>query len=354
MKSIQVVVAFFLVILSCRKENPSIQSTKTENPFHYITKIKWWENKDFVFIQSGGETVQLTKKDLPLKTVMVVPTSAIAYLDELNLTDKITGVSQVDFIFNPQIHQKFKEKKIQEIGAFNELFIEKILVDKPDILISTSGPALAKFHELLKKEGIRILYVDEYEELNPLAKAEYVRIFGKLFGKEKEAEKLFSEIEKNYKEIQFKVEENPVTNPTAMANQIYGDVWYMPGGKSFQALLFKDAGGDYLWSSDTNTGTLNLSFESVFEKAYDADIWMNAGDSPSKAALLANYPNYEWFTAFKTGKVYNWNKRITPKGANDYFETGTARPDLVLKDLAMIFHPELFLEHELYFYKKLE
>jgi len=354
MKYMQVFAVFFLVILSCRKDDTQILSTENGGHFRYITKIKWSENKDSVTIKSGGETLRLAKKELPLKTTMVVPTSAIAYLDELNLTDRITGVSQLDFVFNPKIHQEFKEKKISEIGAFNELFIEKILVNKPGIFISTSSPTLAKFHELLKNEGIRILYIDEYEELDPLARAEYVKIFGKLFGKEKEADELFSEIEKNYKEIQSNVKGNSTKNPTVVANQIYGDVWYMPGGQSFQAILFNDAGGDYLWFSDTSTGSLNLSFESVFEKAHDADVWMNAGDYPTKNALVASYPNYGWFSAIKTGNVYNWNKRITPEGANDYFETGTARPDWVLKDLAFIFHPELFPGHELYFYKKLE
>lgn len=354
MKCVQVVAILFLVILSCKKEHSSDLSSENEIQFQYITKIQWHENQDSISLNSGGEALRFAKKDLPLKTAMVVPTSVISYLDELNLTDKITGVSQIDFIFNPEIHQNLKANKIIEIGTFNELFIEKILVSKPDVFITTSGPTLAKFHELLKREGINILYIDEYEEPEPLAKAEYVKIFGKLFGKEKEADDLFKEIEKNYLEIHSKVKESSTKNPAVIANQMYGDVWYMPGGKSFQAILFKDAGGDYLWSADTSAGTLNFSFESVFEKAHNADIWMNAGDFPSKAALLATYPHYEWFAAFKSGNIYNWSKRKSATGANDYFETGTARPDWVLKDLAAIFHSELFPGHELFFYERLK
>jgi len=354
MKIVPFCFLFLILIFSCNPKETNSDILKPQSESKYITKVNWKETTDSLMIEAGGEKLIFERKELPLSSAMVIPTSAIAYMDELNLTDKITGISQPDFIYNSKIQQQIQNKKIQVIGTFDEIFVEKVLVSKPDIFISTSSPSLAKFHDLLKRQGIKILFIDEYEELNPLAKAEYIKIFGKLFGKEKEADGLFAEIENNYKEIQSLIRRSTKENPTVFANQIYGDVWYMPGGKSFQSILFKDAGGNYLWASDTSTGSLNLSFESVFEKAINADVWINAGDYPTKSSLQASYPNYEWFSAFRNGNVYNWNKRITKKGANDYFETGTVRPDWVLKDLASIFHPELFSEHELYFYKKLE
>lgn len=352
MKYIPYILACCLVLTACKKQ---IQPTlKNQNQFEYISHIKWSENQDSVVIQSAGERLSFAQKDLPLKSAMVVPTSVIAYLDELNSIDKITGISQPDFIFNQKIHSKIKQKEIEVIGSFNEIFIEKVLMQQPDVFISTSSPTLAKFHELLKKQNIKVLLIDEYKELNPLAKAEYIKLMGVLFGKEKEAETIFMEIEKNYLEIQNKVKNSSENPPKVLTNHMYGDVWYMPAGESFQAILFEDAGGEYLWASSKGTGALNLSFETVFEKANDADVWMNAGDFPSKAALLASFPNYNWFKSFQNGRVYNWNKRKSATGANDYFETGTARPDWVLMDLAAIFHPELFPGHELYFYENLK
>lgn len=342
----------FLFIISC-KQDLKQSNIQSENDLKFITKIELQKNEKKIEIKSGGKSVSFNQNELPLKSAMVIPTSALAYLEELNLTEKVTGISQPDFIYNTKIHELLGQNKIQVIGSFDEIFIEKILMNKPDIFISTSSPTLAKFHEQLKKENIKVIYIDEYEELNPLARAEYVKIFGILFGKEKEANELFNQIEETYAEIKSKIGQNSSKNPTVFANQIYGDIWYMPGGKSFQAKLIEDAGGNYLWKSDEGTATLNLSFESVFEKANDAKFWINAGDFPDKNALLASYKNYEWFSAFKAGNIYNWNNKITSKGANDYFETGTVRPDLVLKDLAAIFHPELFPNHELMFYKRL-
>lgn len=353
MKISYLISILFLILISC-KQDLKEYNAQSGNVLKFITKIELKEQDGKIEINSGGKTISFQKNELPLKTAMVIPTSAIAYMEELGLIDKITGISQPDFIFNPKIHELIKQNKISTIGSFDEIFLEKILTNKPDIFISTSSPTLAKFHEQFEKENIKVIYIDEYEELNPLARAEYVKIFGILFGKENEANDLFNQIERNYNKIKTLVAKNQSKNPSVFANQIYGDIWYMPGGKSFQAKLIEDAGGNYLWKSDNGIGTLNLSFESVFEKANDADIWVNAGDFPDKATLLASYKNYEWFSAFRNGNIYNWNQRITPKGANDYFETGTVRPDLVLKDLAAIFHPKLFPNHELMFYKRLK
>lgn len=348
------ILACICLVFGCKDRAKTIESDAQAIEFKYITKIRMTDDGESIRIHSGGEVTRFSKEELPLNSAMVIPTSVIAYLDELDLTDKITGISQPAHIYNPAIRKLYKNNQIQEIGTFNEIFIEKVLVSKPEIFVSMSSPALAKFHEILKSNGISVIYIDEYEELNPLAKAEYVKIFGILFGKEREAENLFQEIEENYKTIQAMTAQLSGQKPTVMANQIYGDIWYMPGGKSFQALLFRDAGGDYLWADTTQEGTLHLSFESVYEKAKDADVWMNAGDFPNLNALKGSYNNYDWFEAVRNQKVYNWNQRITASGGNDYFEKGVTRPDWVLKDLAAIFYPERFPEHELYFYKRLK
>lgn len=339
--------------ISCGKKSGENQVDSNDNELKYTQKIRLTESQDSVFIQYSNSKIGFSKVELPLESAMVVPTSVIAYMDALGVSHKISGVSQIDFVYNSKIQQKFQNKKLIEIGNFNEIFIEKIIVQKPDIFIAQSGPTLAKYYEVLKNEGIKLLYIDEFEESTPLAKAEYLKIIGKLFGKEKESKELFEEIESNYFEIK-EIANSRTPKPKVVSNHIYGDIWYMPGGKSFQSVLFEDAGADYYWANTTNESVLYLSFESVFEKASKADYWVNAGDFSTLSEMLATYKNYEWFSAIKNKQVYNWSKRSSPSGANDYFENGVVRPDWVLKDLAAIFHPELFPEHELFFYKRLE
>lgn len=354
MKKISVFLIFALIIIGCDQNREAISTEKNTKSLEFVKKVTIEENENALIIHSGGESVSFSKNELPLKSAMVIPTSVMAFMDVLDLTDKIIGIGQPDKVYNAKIRQNVADNKTENIASFDEIFIEKVLTNKPDVFISITGLALTKYHDLLKKQGIKVLTIDEYEEAHPLARAEYIKIIGMLFGKENEADTVFEEIKNNYEEIKSLVKTDSSKNPTVLANQIYGDVWYMPGGKSFQALLFEDAGGDFIWASDDSSGSLNLSFETVFEKANDADIWMNAGDFPSLAAMKASYPNYEWFSSFKNGDVYNWNQRITESGANDYFEMGVVRPDWVLKDLAAVFHPELFPKHELYFYKRLK
>jgi len=348
---------FFFICLftvGCKKNSSNPKLNLQSKSFEYITKLSWNESKDTIWIESAEESVYFLKSELPLKTAMVVPTSVLAYLDELNLNEIVIGISQPDFVYNPKILKNYEENKIQQIGSFDELFLERIILAKPDVVFSTTSPSLARFHEQLKNQGIKIIYIDEYEELEPLAKAEYVKIFGRLFGKEAESKAIFKEIKENYMNLKNQMGLLTKRKPTVLANQMYGDVWYMPAGNSFQAKLIQDAGGEYLWKDTPGHSTLQLSFETVFEKAVMADVWINAGDFPDKKALVASYKNYEWLKPYKEGQIYNWYKRTTPKGANDYFESGTARPDWVLQDLAAIFHPDLFPGHELFFYEKLE
>jgi iron complex transport system substrate-binding protein len=354
MKNFAFFFVFSALILACKQDTKLGTIENSEKNFEFITNLELKETAERIEIHSGGEIVAFPTEELPLKSAMIVPTSVIAYMNELELIDKISGISQIDFIYHSQIQELFRQKKIIEIGNFNELFVESILLQKPDVLFSTSSPSLAKYHEQLKNQGIKIIYIDEYEELDPLAKAEYIKVIGKLFGQEEKANQIFEEIKSHYREIKTKIAESKPKLPKVLVNQIYSDVWYLPSGNSFQAKLVSDAGGFYPWKDLEGKTTLNLSFESVFEKAEDADVWINAGDFPSKEALIASYPHYEWFKAYQNNQVYNWYNRTSPTGGNDYFETGTARPDYVLEDLAAIFHPELFPEHPLKFYKKLD
>lgn len=354
MKNILILFLVLIFTANCKSPKDYHSNLLENNLLNYTENIKMFETSDSLFIQTNNDRLAFAKTELPLNSTMIVPTSVIAFMSELDLMDKITGVNQADFIYNQEIRKRVENGSIEEIGTFNEIFVENILLNKPDIFITLSNPIQAKIHKTIENQGVKILYIDEYEELNPLAKAEYVKIIGHLFGKQEEADILFEEIESNYQQIQSQIKNIEQEPPTVFANQIYGDVWYMPAGESFQATLFEDAGGNYLWSSSSGKTVLNLSFETVFEKANEADFWMNVGDFPSKEALAANYQNYNWFKAFKNGNIYNWSGRMTSKGGNDYFEMGVLRPDWVLKDLAAIFYPELFPGHELFFYKKLE
>lgn len=353
MKRIFLFVFLCLTFLNCKPDTSNLNKNSQNDFFEFAQNIQVQEENEFLEITSSEHSIQLDKSKLPLKKVMIIPTSVIAYLSLLDEENLIKGVSQPDFIYNENIRKSIQNKQIDVIGSFDEIFVEKIIVNKPDLLISTSSPTLAKFHAQLENEGIQILYIDEFLENHPLGKAEYIKLFGLLTGKKEQANQIFSEIKSNYNQAKESVSKIEY-KPKVLVNQMYGDVWYVPGGDSFQANFIKDAGGQYLWSDLSGTQTYSLDFEAIYAKAKDADVWINAGDFPNYEALMASYTHYKMLKPAQRKMIYNWYQKTTSTGANDYFEMGTARPDWVLEDLIKILHPELNPNGELNFYKKLD
>jgi iron complex transport system substrate-binding protein len=161
-------------------------------------------------------------------------------------------------------------------------------------------------------------------------------------------------VEKNYFELK-EIASSAKTKPGVLTEVKYGEIWYVPGGKSFMAAFFEDASSNYIWKDDLKTGSLHLSFEEVYVKAKDADFWLNMSLVKSKDELKALEPRYAEFNAFKTGNLYNNIKNTNAKGYSDYWETGIMFPDRVLSDLVLIFHPELKpqIKNDLYYYRKI-
>ncbi|HNT51545.1 MAG TPA: vitamin B12-transporter protein BtuF, partial [Cyclobacteriaceae bacterium] len=144
------------------------------------------------------------------------------------------------------------------------------------------------------------------------------------------------------------------SRPTVLSGIVYGDTWFMPGGKNYAAKLLTDAGTQYLWSNTNTNGFLELSFEAVYEKAKDADLWIGVGSFTSLSEIESTETRYAMFKPFQSRAVYSYNARKGAKGGNEFLELGYLRPDLILKDLVKIAHPSLLPRHDLYFHRKLD
>ncbi len=190
-------------------------------------------------------------------------------------------------------------------------------------------------------------------EESPLGRTEWIKFFGALFDKEKEADSIFKTIEKNYLEAKRKASKAK-KKPTIISGGLFKDIWNLPAGESFEATFLKDANTHYLWADSKGKGSLSLNIENVFEKGKDADLWI----SPSFYGNLEQLKNanaiYPKFKAFQDHNVYTFVNKRGEKGGVIYFELSPSRPDLVLKDLIKIAHPELLTDYELTFFELLE
>lgn len=344
----------FLAFISCKNTSDKVETKPTANLLDRAKEIQLFENTDEVIVSQGKEQLIIKKSNLPIQSVMIGSSSAAAYLTEIGAFDRIKGVTESAFFYNPQIQIGLDAKTILDVGSSNELAMEVILANKPQLFISSTNPMLAKFHQQLEQNGVQVLYLDEYKEEDPLGRAEYIKLFGKLFGRETLAEQRYTQVSKSYDSIRSILAQQPKANFTTLVNTLYGDVWYLPAVNTLQAKFIEDAQGNYFLAQQSNNKVLNKTFEEVYAQAKDAKYWVNAGDFESLSALKTASANYAWFTAFKTAEIYNPLMRRNKVGANDYYETGVVRPDLILKDLGKIFYPKTFPNTSFYFFKKLE
>lgn len=334
MKRIFLLLILFLFSISCKKENVQ----KSNDNITISSRVNYIENSDNLTLTSGKFKNIIPSKNLPFKKVMLLNSSLIGFFSELNLEDKITGVSSPEYIFSEKIHQLINENKILNIGNEQKYDIEKILSNKPDVIFTNYVPNFANTYEVLKNNGIELIFLDDFMEQNPLEKSKYLLLFGKLFGKEKEAEKAYQNIEDNYKKIQA-LSKNSKSNSLVLCNEMYGSQWFLPGGNSFVAKLINDAGGNYILKDNKESTSVPLSFEEVFIKSKQANFWINISPHKNKKELLTLNSNYAKMDVFNSGKLYMINNREKDQ-ANDYFESGVVRCDVVLRDYFKIFHPE--------------
>ncbi|WP_179008330.1 ABC transporter substrate-binding protein [Winogradskyella forsetii] len=289
----------------------------------------------------------------PVETIVVTSTTHIPALELLNVEETLVGFPGTDYISSEKTRLRIDQKKVRDLGQNEGINTEVLLDLNPDVVVGFGVDGVNKTFEVIKKAGIPVIYNGDWVESSALAKAEWIKFFGVLFNKEKEADSIFNQIESDYlaaKTMAKKAE----SKPTVLSGAMEKDVWYLPNGSSAEAQFLKDANVNYLWSETTGHGSLALSFEAVLVKAKDAELWLSPSYYSSLDQLEKANSLYTNFQAFKDKSIYTFANKTGATGGVLYYELGTTRPDLVLKDLIKIAHPELLPAHEPYFFEKLK
>lgn len=292
------------------------------------------------------------KIKVPVSRVGALSSPHVGYISLIEEQSSIVGASNIAGIYNETVAQIVKEGKIVELGHEMSHNLEEIIGLSPDILIKTGFDNVKQEDARLLEAGVPVVYFTEWMESSMLARAEWMKYVAAFYGKEKMADSLFNTIEKQYIEVS-EMADTVSSKPSVLLGADFKGTWHMPGGKSYRAELYKNAGADYYYSNESSKGSLPLSFEIVIEHQLEADYWFGA-KAPSLQALIAMEERYGLFSAYKHGNVYHFDKRVNQGGGNDYWESGHCRPDIILKDIVSVLHPHLLPNHELYYYRKLE
>ena len=305
------------------------------------------------FISRNGELppTGFTGPTIPAgaQRIVCMSSSYIAMLDAVGQVDRIVAVSGINYIANPYILAH--KDSIKDMGP--EMNYELLLGLKPDVvLLYGIGDAQTAVTDKLKELAIPYMYVGEYLEESPLGKAEWLVALSELTDSRDKGIDVFREIPKRYqalKDLTASVEQRP----TVMFNTPWNDSWVMPSTQSYMVQLVTDAGADYIYKENTSNSPAPIGLETAYGLIQKADYWINVGTASTLDELKNMNPKFADAKSVRDKTVYNNNLRITATGGNDYWESAVVRPNVVLRDLIHIFHPEL-VSDSTYYYRHLE
>ncbi len=360
-KSLIILLSIIYIFLSCDnatdKNAQSKSQDETSNLVHYAEnfKIRPYEegykleikNKNssnfdefYIFNDSLDIPEEIKNQTIirtPIKSAIAFSSTQWSVFQKLGEINVIKGILESNYSKNDEILRLVKEDVIIDLGTSNQVNTEKVINLKAELILYTPYPTI-DYSNLGKLSGSIMIPFPDYLESHPLGRAEWMKVIGILCGKEKETTEWFNSVVNRYESLSdiCKTIEN---KPTVFSDLPFENQWYVPGGNSYIAQIFKDSGSNYIWHDDNSTGSLHIDAESVLLKAQNADYWrvINSYDTPFTYENLAKENElYPLFKAFKEKNLLVCNVREC-----GYFEQSQYEPDILLADFIYHFHPEI-------------
>lgn len=310
----------------------------------------------YLLVPRGGKTKPAPSGvkviAVPVQRLVVLSTTPLAYIDAAGCTNRIVGLAGSKYVNTPSVIKRIQEGRIKEVGKESAIRIEALMDLSPDLIIDSGAASAYENYPKLTEVGLSIMDITDFMEAHPLGRFEWIKILSLLLGTEEHAVKLFNDTALRYNQLTAKAASQK-NRPRILTGTPFQGQWWIAKGGSFTARYITDAGGDYLWSNTTGSGSTPMDVETVYERSMDADIWINTGTWERINQAKQADPRFGTIPALEKGQLYNNNKRVNNNGGNDFWESGMLRPDEVLSDLISIFHPDLLPGRELVYYRKL-
>lgn len=317
-----------LCFAGCAKQSAEQGSVPAGNK--YATGFQLTETDSGVVVEVFQPYMRLLVTQ-PYRRLATMSTVQVGFLYAIDATDAVVAVCNPELIFTP-----LKGDEI-DLGDSMKPSAERALQAGLDLLLAVNYGQYDNMEATrLEKLGIPTIYINEWQESSPLARAEWVRLLGALTGKLHEADSVFNEVEMKYKEL--KNHQSSIINHQSskiVSGNNFRGTWYVPSGKNYLAYLFKDAGAEYPFYDDMRETSIPLTIEETLRYFHDADVWVGAGGH-SLAELAQLDEKHTWFKAYQNGRVYNWRKQRLPSGANNFWERGVVHPEEMLEDVIHI------------------
>jgi iron complex transport system substrate-binding protein len=373
-KHVLCIILLSSLLISCQQKKPQTNNAKPDSTLQvsyaqgfsveYYTTYKrvtvynpWKKNTIYARYYLVKDKNTPTPADgqkvkVPLQSIASTSGTQFEFLNLIGSLNTITGICTPKLIYNKTLLEKIQQHKLTDLGDPFSLNIEKVQLLHPDAVMVSGFNQEDPISKRLMEYGTPVIFDNEWTENTLLARAEWIKFIASFYNKEQLAADIFNNIANNYITIREKAK-HVTQKPTVMCGSNFKGTWYMPGGKSYMVGLLADAGSDYHYANDTNKGSLPLNFEVALNNFRHADVWIGSSAN-SITELLSIDERHGLFDAAKNKQVFNFNAQVTPTGGNDFWESGTAHPDLILADMIKIFHPDLMKNHAFVYVRKLE
>ena len=289
----------------------------------------------------------------PIKSFVSLSTTFLPFLEQIDELSSLVAVDTADYTYNPTIPAWVESGMVQTVGSGSMVDVEKLVELEPDVIMANAFGSEWDTHPALEAAGLPVIINADYLEQNPLGRAEWGKFIAAFYDKEAEIDEIFDAMVERY-DVAKALTQDLTEKKTVLVNTPYEGSWSMPGVDSYATIFLTDAGAEYLFNDIPGYYSQTLDFETVFERAKEANVWINVGMATDLASLAAMDERLADFDAYQSGEVYNNNARSTAMGGSDYFESGVANPDVILLDMIKILYPELVPDHTFFYYQQLQ
>lgn len=311
---------FFLLLLAVACTGPGKPAVQME----YAQWFTLLPDGRAVVLHPGGLSDTLAG---PCRRLVCMSSSHVGYLEAIDADSVVAGVSGLAFLGNQKVLSQARE-----VGYDAALDYETLLRLQPDLVLTYAvGAVRPPYLDKLQELGIRTVVLGEHLENHPLARAEYVKFFGALTGRQAQADSVFGAVRDHY----LSMVKDTVTCKV-LINIPYKDQWFIPGGENYMTRLIRDAGGELLGAQPGREASSVIDLETAYSFAREADVWLHPGWCQKLDQLRSVHPLFGSFPVLEKS-VWNNTLQTTPAGGNRFWETGPVRPDLILEDLVGIF-----------------
>ncbi|WP_303764766.1 ABC transporter substrate-binding protein [Alloprevotella tannerae] len=362
----------FSLLFSTCQNKPEVLSSRREIPLQYATLLQLTAADSFTIatIREPHDTTKilqrycLLEKDvtppkalpkattiirIPLQRAAVFSSVHLALLQELHAIRQVRGICDIQYIIDQNLQALIRHRRLTNYGGSLRPDLELLVATRADALLVSSLVDVDRPE--LRKTGIPIIECADYLETSALGRAEWIKFFGLLFGQRQAADSIFQQVEDRYQSLTRQVR-TLRQRPSLLVETKKGGVWYVPGGKSTMGEIYQAAGANYLFSYLNQSGSVALSFETIYKKALNADFWLiKYGDTTSLSyqRLKASYTHYSAFKAFRQHNIYACNTL-----QKSFYEETPFHPERLLEDLIKLFHPQLLPDHRLRYFEPLQ